>query len=328
MTLHRPSHTLVHMGLSILMTSVSADPLHAQDPVQKPVSRPAAADRLPMPQSVTVRQTGGTITVEWRGVEGAKSYVLGRAVGNEGFRRLLDVSTGPDTIYVDRQVTPGVRHVYTITPISQSDVSGVRATSEAIVPSATSSPRAPITVRADLVAPNAISVTWRGSALIPARYEVTHWLDGRLIGNLGRVDGASLLRRDLPPGAHHFEVKAIHADGVAMNAVRSNVVQIDAAAPGTSEPPTTPTSPVTTATASDASAAVLVTMAAPVTLRVGGSTSLPVAVQWTSLQSGIASVSGDGTVTGRAAGIAQIVALGTSGDGTVRVTVVRVVVQP
>ena len=44
--------------------------------------------------------------------------------------------------------------------------------------------------------------------------------------------------------------------------------------------------------------------------------------------SGLATVSADGTVTGRAAGTAQLVALGTASDGAVRVTVVRVVVQP
>ena len=314
------SHRTLIGGVSLLLSTPLA-PAFAQDPVQKPVAR--TTDRLPMPQSVTVRQTGGTITLSWNGVNGAKSYVLGRAVGNEGFRRVLDASTGPDTMYVDRQVSFGARHVYTVTPISQSDVAGMRATSEAIVPSSAlvPTPLTPPTVQAKLLEPDTILVTWRNPDAMS--YEVSHWVDGKWAGSLGRQHVTSMTLRDLKPGAHQFEVRAVMPNGDMTNAARSNVVQIAASTP-VAESPTTAATPV----ASDATAAVLVSVAAPVTIRVGGAAPLPVAGQWTSLNGGIAAVSADGTVTGRAAGTAQMVALGTASDGAVRVTVVRVVVQP
>lgn len=318
------SHRTLIGGVSLLLSTPLA-PAFAQDPVQKPVAR--TTDRLPMPQSVTVRQTGGTITLSWNGVNGAKSYVLGRAVGNEGFRRVLDASTGPDTMYVDRQVSFGARHVYTVTPISQSDVAGMRATSEAIVPSSAlvPTPLTPPTVQAKLLEPDTILVTWRNPDAMS--YEVSHWVDGKWAGSLGRQHVTSMTLRDLKPGAHQFEVRAVMPNGDMTNAARSNVVQIAASTP-VAESPTTAATPVATATAPDPATAVLVSVAGVTTIRLGGTASLPAAGQWTSMNGAVATVTPDGTVTGRAAGTAQMVALGTASDGAVRVTVVRVVVQP
>ena len=311
-------------SLSLLMaTPILAAP--AQDPVQKPGPVTRTTDRLPMPQSVTVRQSRDAIILTWRAVPGAKSYVLGRAVGNEGFRRLLDASAGPDTMYVDRQVRLGVRHVYTVTPVSQSEVAGVRATSEEIVPSPASIPTPPANVQASLFDPTTISVTWRYVSDATS-YEVTRWMDGKWAGTLGRQSSTSMTLHDLKPGAYHFEVRAILSDGYMTGAARSNVVQVGAAT-SVSESPTTAATPVATA-ANDATAAVLVSVAAPAIIRVGGTTSLPTAGQWTSLDPGVATVTPNGAVTGRAAGTAQMVALGSASDGAVRVTVVRVVVQP
>ena len=315
-------------ALSILLTMAPLATVHGQDPVEKPVPTARGSDRLPPPRSITVRQAGSTITLTWSAVEGAKSYVLGRAVGNEGFRRLLDASTRPDTIYVDRQVRPGARHIYTVTAVSQADVAGMRATSDPIetTPAFELYTRI-LSVRATLAAPDRISITWASEGPSPAFYEVTRFLDGKWAGTLGRVTIPTASWSGLPPGAHHVEVRAIMPDGHRTEAMRSNVVQVTGSTP-VAEVPTSTAGPVTAASAPDATAAVLVSMAAPATLRVGGTVSLPAAGQWTSLDGRIATVSADGAVTGRAAGTAQLVALGTAGDGAVRVTVVRVVVQP
>jgi uncharacterized protein YjdB len=85
--------------------------------------------------------------------------------------------------------------------------------------------------------------------------------------------------------------------------------------------------PSTSTTATTSGTTVLVPTAPAVALRVGATLSLG-AGQWTSLTPSIASVGADGTVTGLAAGTAQIVALAVQSDGAVRVTVVRVGVQP
>jgi hypothetical protein len=312
------AHSSLLAGLSILSMAATPTAAHAQDPVQKPVRTPTVTERLPAPQSITVRQTGPTeITLSWGAVGGAKSYVLGRALGNEGFRRLLDASTGPDTVYVDRQARPGLRHVYTITPINQADVAGVRATSEELVPQVIRpTSLMPIAVTASLVSPNSISLTWP----IPpgTQYSVvTHWLDDAPFKQYPRLDRPGLSETDLPPGRHRYSVSAVDHSPTTIGIGQSNVIEIGAA----------PT-PATSASVSPATAAVLVSVAAPVSLRVGSTAALPSAGQWSSLDTGVATVSADGRVTARTAGTARVVALGTSSDGAVRVTVVQVIVQP
>jgi hypothetical protein len=291
---------------------------------QKVEVQPRVLDRLPAPRSITVRQMGPTrVWVTWGAVEGAKSYVLGRSVGTEGFRRVIDASSGPDTVYVDDQARPGLSHTYTVTAVSQSDVAGIRGTSEKIVVSpmpggaTTPVPTTPIpmTVTANRVAANAIAFSWNSPGPNTLYYAVTHWLNGQVLLNIPRLDAPSITRSDLPPGQHRLQINAQGRDGSSMGVAQSATIDIAAA-------------PTPATIASDATpAAVLVAMAAPATVRVGGTTSLG-AGQWTSLNTGVATVSIDGTVTGRAGGTAQVVSLGSTSDGTVRVTVVRVTVQP
>ena len=327
MSLRPASHRILFGGLSFLLSTPAVTAV-AQDPVQKPGSGARTADRLPAPQSVTVRQTGGTITLSWAPVEGAKSYVLGRAVGNDGFRRLLDASTGPATVYVDRQITPGVRHVYTVTPVSQADVAGMRATSEAIVPSPASQPAVarPITVTATLLESGKVSLSWQGAGEYIVGYSVSPEMDGQLLRAYPTTSRFSLVTDALSPGRYRFVVSPVDRYNNVLAPTTSNEVIVPEVTTPVATTPTA-TAPATSATA-DATAAVLVSVAASTTLRVGGTASLPAAGQWTSLDSGVATVNASGTVTGRAAGTARMVALGAGSDGAVRVTVVRVVVQP
>jgi len=50
--------------------------------------------------------------------------------------------------------------------------------------------------------------------------------------------------------------------------------------------------------------------------------------RWVSLDEGVASVDGSGTVTARAAGRARVLAIGGAADGSARVTLVQVTVSP
>ena len=305
---------------------VAAVPLAAvaQD---KPIATSTVLQRLPAPPRVTVRQTGtGEITLTWGPVEGAKSYVIGRAVGTEGFRRMLDASTGPDTAYVDRRITVGVRHVYTVTPISTADVSGIRATSDSIVPTATGGPStttgpttAP-TSTASIVARQTaaadITIQWRSTSDGAYRYYLKPVVDGTTKALVALSDNY-VVQRSLAPGRYRYELGREPIIGSTKTTVASSEV-VTIGTTSTDAPSTSTTTSGTT---------VLVPAAPPVALRVGSTLSLG-AGQWTSLTPGIASVGADGTVTGRAAGTAQIVAHAVQSDGAVRVTVVRVSVQP
>ena len=298
----------------------------AQD---KPIATTVAL-RLPAPQPVTVRQTGdGQITLTWGAVEGAKSYVIGRAVGTEGFRRMLDASTGPDTLYVDRRITVGVRHVYTVTPISTADVSGMRATSDSIVPTATggttttSGPTTTATTASIVArqsAPTDITIEWRGTSDGSYRYYLKPVVNDVPQAPVALSD-RYVVQRGLTPGRYRFElVREPLLFGTKTTVASSEVVTIGTTSAGSTETPAT-------STTTPSGTTVLVPAAPAVALRVGATLPLG-AGQWTSLSPGIASVGADGTVTGRAAGTAPIVALAVQSDGAVRVTVVRVTVQP
>ena len=309
----------------------------AQD---KPIVTAPIAERLPAPQRVTVRQTGaGQITLTWGAVEGAKSYVIGRAVGTEGFRRMLDASTGPDTAYVDNRITIGVRHVYTVTPISTADVSGVRATSDSIVPTATGGPTTTTsttttttttattttTTTASIVAWQSgaadITIQWRGTGGGTAQYYLRPVLND-VPKALVALNDNYVVQRNLVPGRYKFELlREPFLTSTKTLVATSQVVTIATTNTGSTEAPSTST------TATPSGTTVLVPAAPAVALQVGATLSLG-AGQWTSLAPSIASVGADGTVTGRAAGTAQIVALAVQNDGSVRVSVVRVSVQP
>jgi len=79
---------------------------------------------------------------------------------------------------------------------------------------------------------------------------------------------------------------------------------------------------------------IAVTIGSAITMRVGGSASASSALggasasRWASLDEGIATVDGSGTVSARAAGRARLLAIAGAADGSVRVTLVQVTVSP
>ena len=322
-------------------------PLGAQDAGQvtkpQPLPSPAGGMRLPAPTGLTVSQDfRGAITVSWSPVAGAVRYNLGRSVGTEGFRQAVPPSTDGTTL-VDTRVTAGVRHLYTVTPIDAQGVAGMRATTEAFIPSrsydpsATTPPNTPVNVVARVEADGAIMVSWTGPIPYngPGHYEIR-----RNNVALGRRTMPNLRETGLPPGQYRYEVAATSQYGYMSAWTASNTVTLDATTRVDSGTTAGTTGGSTTGgatggatggiAAEDAGGTVLVNVATPVTLRAGATHSLAAVARagWTSLSPSIASVTADGTVTARAAGVAQLATVGTDASGAVRVTVVRVRVTP
>lgn len=88
-----------------------------QSNVVVPVTKKPAGDISP-PSSVTARETGpGTITVTWSPVSGATAYIIGRAVTPWGLGKLCELCSTA-TKYVDRKVTAGAKHRYSVSALT------------------------------------------------------------------------------------------------------------------------------------------------------------------------------------------------------------------
>jgi hypothetical protein len=85
------------------------------------------------PKSVTATETtSGVITVSWTSVTGATGYFIGRSVAPGGFRTICDVcSTEPK--FVDRKVTAGAKHIYTVAALTPAGLTK-RTQSNAVTP--------------------------------------------------------------------------------------------------------------------------------------------------------------------------------------------------
>jgi hypothetical protein len=312
------------MRALVLLAALPMAQAMAQRPLPSgPVTAPTATGRLTAPRGVTVQQTApGEITLTWNSVPGAKSYVIGRAVGSEGFRRMLDASTGAETVYVDRRSAAGVKHVYTITPISSADVSGIRATSGSIVPTAPSggagAPAAAAFIVAQAYGPD-IVLRWQGTGGASV-YWYRPFVDG-IPEAPTRLTQSSVTIRGMPPGRHRFELVAASVLGGRQSVVATSAEVTIAA---TTTGGTATGTPATTTSGTTG----FVPSAPPVTVRVGGTITASAQGQWSSLAPSIASVAADGTITGRAVGSTSVVALAVEPGGAMRVTVVRVDVLP
>lgn len=304
---------------------LAALPLAAR--AQRPDIAARAAKRLPAPLGVTVRQSSpNEVTVTWNAVENAKSYVIGRAVGTGGYRRMPDASTRPDTVYLDHALTVGARHGYTITPISLTGLSGLRATSDFIVPRGPD----PITtgritgsISATLQTPGEIRVNWQATALPSVnRFVIRHRLNQSIVAMV-RPTNSYVVFGNVRPGIHRFELVDEPTTGGGESIIAmSGTVYVANTAIGSSEVPTPPTAGYISGTTA------MVPAAVAVPLRIGATIKAFAVGRWSSLDPAIATVRFDGTITGRAIGTTQIVAHAVEPSGAMRVTVVRVDVKP
>lgn len=300
----------------------------AQEPVNKPAN-PAVGtgDRLLAPRNITaVQLPDGRIRVTWSPVTGATSYAIVRSVPPEAARAITPNVT--DTVFFDSNVTAGKTYYYVISGLNET-ATGLRQGSAPIKatrgfdPSGSHLTPTNVLARFDS-ASNTVNLSWQGP--LPATFLIER--DGVQVG---RVERPFFGIPATAPGTRmQFRVRSQDAQGVQSPWATSNEVLIpaSAAASGDASSPSGPTS--TTGPAGT----IAVTIGSAITMRVGASASAGPALggasasRWASLDEGIATVDGSGTVSARAAGRARLLAIGGAADGSVRVTLVQVTVSP
>jgi hypothetical protein len=334
------------IGIALLV--VPARTAGAQDPIIKPTTTTTTTTRLAAPTGITARQLAdGRILVTWKPVVGAVGYSVWRSVPPNPTAVVSEGQT--DTLYYDTDVKAGASHYYQIAALNSAGGVGLKAGSPSPVLATTSAASATLAIRR--VFPNEtgdgvwISVYYSaplGTLLSLERAVVTSgaltWQQRlRTTRSLRAVDTLSGLGdryTDVPAGTTlRWRVFAIDS---ATGAATAPAYSSDFVVPQPAASTTTSTTSTTAAAAAAATSLgnVVVSMATPVTLRVGATASLTTALggmtarRWISLHEGIATVDAMGTATARAAGQAQVVAVGLAGDGSVRVAVVRVTVTP
>ena len=81
-----------------------------------PVTKKPAGGFAP-PNSVTAETGSGIVTLTWTPVPGATGYNIGRLVAPGGFKNLCELCP-TTTKYVDRKVTAGAKHIYTVAALT------------------------------------------------------------------------------------------------------------------------------------------------------------------------------------------------------------------
>jgi hypothetical protein len=333
--LHR--RAVPSLAWSLGLTLCLSAPALAQDPVTKPTTTPApgTGERLPQPRNLTAIQlSDGRIRVTWSRVPGATSYALVRSVPPDPQQPVTPNVT--DTVYYDTKVTVGKTYYYLISGASET-ATGLRAgappvrATRSYDPSGSHVSPTNVVARYDSVN-NRVNVTWT----VPGY--ASRSIIYRSGVELGRDDTApfSFSMPAPPPGTRtQFEVVAEDEYGNRSPRVASNELVISSTAgastSGSGGGPTAPSGPTST---TGPTGTVGVTIGSAITMRVGASASAGVtlggtsASRWVSLDEGIATVDGSGTVTARTAGRARVLAIAGGADGSVRVTLVQVTVSP
>ena len=331
-----------HLARAVLVIAgVGPAGLAAQRPT--PVDRREVIVRLPKPENVTLRQNArGEVELTWSPVPGAKTYLLGRSIGTNGYQRVTQPLTGP-TQFIDAEARVGTRISYFITPVDSAGLAGFRVVTPDFTPVAMQ-PQVPATrpVAAALEGRDLV-VRWTA---VPGTdyYVVSHFVSGRGVAAPVRVGLSHEFRVAAPaPGEHVFFIESHGMLGGSSRPSNPVVVQpppvaADSGAglgpspsPSGGSPPAGGGPAIAAPTpAPIAPSEVALVVAAPVALRVGATASLsaPAGARWSSLDPSVVTVDAAGTVSAAAAGRARIVALSPQGDGSLRITVVHVVVTP
>lgn len=304
----------------------------AQEPVNKPAN-PAAGTgaRLAAPRNITaVQLSDGRIRVTWSPVTGATSYAIVRSVPPEAARSITPNVT--DTVYFDSDITAEKTYYYVISGLNET-ATGMRQGSAPLKatrgfdPSGAQLTPTNVVARYDS-ASNRVYLSWSGSG------DAAFFIISR--------SGVELGRDYTPPGDFYMtaptagtriqlQVRAQDRFGNMSPPATSNELVIPATASPSSGGSTPPSGPIST---TGPAGTIAVTIGSTITLRVAGSASAgsglggASASRWISLDEGIATVDGSGTVTARAAGRARLLAIAGAADGSVRVTLVQVTVTP
>ena len=301
-----------------------------QEPVTKPTSAPGTGDRLALPRNVkAVQQPDGRIVVTWSPVSGATAYAITRAVPPDPATAVTPNVT--DTMFVDRQVTAGKTYYYVISGVNDAATgmkagASVKAT-RSFDPSGAQLTPTNVVARYDS-ASNRVYLSWIGSG------DAAFFIISRSGVELGRdhtPPGDFSMTAPAPGTRIQLQVRAQDRFGNVSPLATSNELVIPSTAAPSSGGSTAPSGPIST---TGPAGTIAVTIGSAITLRVAGSASAGSALggasasRWISLDEGIATVDGSGTVSALAAGRARLLAIAGAADGSVRVTLVQVTVSP
>jgi hypothetical protein len=346
------SHRLVHVGALPLCVLPSL--VRAQDPIVKPTPTVTTTYRLAAPATAIARQLpDGRIEVRWSRVAGAVTYRVTRSVPN--LQPEQAITPDPrDTAYVDSDVKAGYSYYYVLAAVNDAGGIGlkrgaapVNATLSAGTTTTTatpaSSPLEPVEVWTR--GPQQFEVRWTGTGA--NSYDVTRVVyrgtatdPSQMDQSTGKFEMTTNVLRD---AGHRYVDSFAAADYPRWVQYRIRSHALIGPGSTASSPPqlvpaqvTTTTAPASTtgsATTPTAPASTSVPPTLQASVAVGGSSALAnvtaiAGAQWLSANPSVASVSADGTVTGRAGGTTSVVAVVPQADGSFRATVVRVTVTP
>lgn len=335
MTLPCPAFRSLFPLLSsfLLATAFGQDPVIKPTPVE-PLSR------LPAPIPVTARQLpDGRIEVRWPTVDGAVKYQVTRSVPPDPARVLQPDPAVP--LYIDSDVTQGRTYYYVVAAYNAQGTLGLKSGSPPVTATlplggatADTLGGLPSNFRAELLAPNRVRLTWTSPALVGTttyatveRIEVS--ASGTNVATVGRfaLRTASFDDTFNLPGVTQLTYR-MKVDGQGATPLHSNTIALTTdTTNGTGGSTGTPS----TTTAASFSGTTTLTVAPAISLRVGQTAALTAAgtgARWLSMNETLATVDALGTVTARAAGNAQLVALTGASDGSLRVTTVGLVITP
>ena len=334
-----------------------SDPVVAQDagPVTRPLSETniPSTDRLPAPKPSAVQRPDGQIFVSWAPIEGAVRYLMWRSVPPTP-TAAVTLQSAQSTAYVDANVKVGSTYYYVVAAVNGAGIEGLRGGTTpvtatiSVAPTTTAAP----TVTATLVQPDPprVTVSFSGPAGT-ASYEIQRTVYSSPSADPALIDYArpsmptsfstsSKSLSDSLPSAPYaravsYSVRAtvpIGTVGYSYVSVGKGDVIIPAATASTTTGGTTSTTGTTSYAGSNTMGGTTLTVAALATLTTGATTSLGstggTSARWLSLNDAIATVDASGTVTARAAGTTQVLAVSSSPDGSVRVVAIPLAVKP
>lgn len=329
------------LAFAVVAAALGATPhgvAHAQDPVVKPT---LTLSRLPAPGTIrAAQQPDGRIRVAWAPVEGAVKYTLTRSVPNLS-NGVVALPNPTDTVYVDSDVRAGYSYYYAVTAVDGSGATGLKRASTPVVATltaqsgATAGPTVTAVVTSTRSTGVDIKVSWppvsratgytfHSIALLPLASDPSQ--PDPASGKLYTPITLNSMQTTQLAGASFgsvnvwmvYRVTPILPGGVMGTPGESAPILVPKA--------TTTSTPIVTTTAGTPVSASL-----SVSVAVGGTSSLAAQTaivngQWLSMDPAVATVSSDGTVTGRAAGTASVVSVVPQTNGPVLVKVVRVTV--
>jgi hypothetical protein len=314
----------------------------AQDPVVKPSSDPLLTARLPAPAPTARQGQDGRITVTWAPVSGAASYRLWRSVPPGG-QTAIALPNPQEPGYVDSDVKAGSTYYYLVSAVNEAGVEGLRA-GTAPVAATMSVGAGVLSARIIQQDPPRVALSFspvsgaagyqlRRVVFLPLPTDPNSPDFSRPLDQLSRDLPASPTAAEdaLPSSTSRRWVRySLTALGIGTE-LSSTMLPIPPSASSTGGTTTGGTTTTTSTTISPVGSTTLM-VATPATVATGATASLTATVggtaRWLSLNDSIATVDASGTVTGRAAGQTQIVALSSTTDGSLRVVAIPLAVKP